>query len=723
MSMAVESPIVRIDEVNSLLRAYMRAIATVPIEILFNGNTGLGIGDARDRDKAIIANFPEQINVFEDREDNKMTYVALAALNAAQFRYNKGFNNKTLADIVKAAYKEGKERFGKHNPVHHCQAYLLSGLEGTEPGLIDVYPKFDLIKSELSKIELPIKYKYNFAAYFLHFNLMGDLIGIIERGRIMGNFFRDFPASYDWCSRNLSYFYDCLAKDIIKRSCSARPTLQSPYLFDFVMRRFEYSLLFQSMDFDNEFRKYQSKEDERHKSLADIVKYNPSRSAVLEQWEKAVKPIVEDLFNISRKIFESEKDIHDSVRVAVDLYFRIVELMLDSKLPILDPAQNVSVPDVERNIRDVLDNLNNVSNPRSMKDEKGVIYKREAAIALATRKKLSLVGDPSYHEWNYIQGRFMQQHVIVHEKDIPKPEQPVFGFSEPEESIERNIKAQFDSLSPEGLVIKRKLMPKPGRRMDKREYSRFLAKLKADTPVRPLFCYEPRREERSVAALLLIDVSDSTGELIDPEHSVLDKLKEATMYFAVGLDVCNDPCAIYAVTSKVEGKHSKGYGIKSRTTFFYKLKGFDDSLGRETLRERLNQLEPQYKNRDGAIIRHGTYLLSSRPEEIKLLIYLNDGAPHDDRLFDPTSKILADENRKKWDMEQQYEGRYAWADMATAVQEAAAFGVTPLVIRVNQIDRASMKELRGTGVNFRKASFDMKDLAKVIAESYVQLTH
>jgi len=68
-----------------------------------------------------------------------------------------------------------------------------------------------------------------------------------------------------------------------------------------------------------------------------------------------------------------------------------------------------------------------------------------------------------------------------------------------------------------------------------------------------------------------------------------------------------------------------------------------------------------------------------------------------------------------------YEGEYAWKDVKNAVQEAGAYGVTPLIIRVKEVNQTAMQQLRSTGANFRKVE-DINELTKVIANAYAQLT-
>ncbi len=179
-----------------------------------------------------------------------------------------------------------------------------------------------------------------------------------------------------------------------------------------------------------------------------------------------------------------------------------------------------------------------------------------------------------------------------------------------------------------------------------------------------------RRTTRSVAALLLLDVSRSTGEQITGAEGkgvprrVLDGEIESVQYLAAALDRLGDRFAVYAFNS--QGRQA---------VRCFQLKAFAEPI--HCLPSRLAALAPTANTRLGAAIRHATQLLLREAARSRLLLVVTDGLPQDSDYGDVT---------------------YAVADTAHALAEAQAVGIKPLGVALEAgQDEALLDMLFGRG--------------------------
>ncbi|HTZ00148.1 MAG TPA: hypothetical protein VMB75_09950, partial [Rhodocyclaceae bacterium] len=190
------------------------------------------------------------------------------------------------------------------------------------------------------------------------------------------------------------------------------------------------------------------------------------------------------------------------------------------------------------------------------------------------------------------------------------------------------------------------------------------------------------RNERSLAALFLVDMSGSTsGWVNDAEREALIMLGEA-------VETLGDAWAIY------------GFSGWTRTRCdIYAVKTFGQPYD-ETVRRRIAGIEARDYTRMGVAIRHVTGLLASQPARHKLLVALSDGRPDD----------FGDE----------YRGRYGIEDTRRALLEAREKGVRGYCVT---IDRHGADYL---GHMYGPASYtvldDVKKLPLRLADIYRRLT-
>ncbi|MCI4441681.1 VWA domain-containing protein [Tibeticola sp.] len=159
------------------------------------------------------------------------------------------------------------------------------------------------------------------------------------------------------------------------------------------------------------------------------------------------------------------------------------------------------------------------------------------------------------------------------------------------------------------------------------------------------------RSERSLATLLLADLSLSTDAYATQTARVIDLIRDALYVFGEALSASGDPFEMLGFSS-----------VRRQNVRVHQLKGFDEVWGART-RDRVGAIKPGYYTRMGAAIRYATARLADRPERQRLLLLLTDGKPNDLDV---------------------YEGRYGLEDTRHAVQAARRLGLVPFCITIDE---------------------------------------
>lgn len=195
------------------------------------------------------------------------------------------------------------------------------------------------------------------------------------------------------------------------------------------------------------------------------------------------------------------------------------------------------------------------------------------------------------------------------------------------------------------------------------------------------------RSDRSLATLLLADLSLSTDAYATPQARVIDVIRDALFVFGEALHATGDPFAIWGFSS-VRRQHVRMQHLK---TF--------EEVWNEASRARVGAIKPGYYTRMGAAIRHATSQLSERPERKRLLMLLTDGKPNDLDV---------------------YEGRYGLEDTRQAVREAQACGLTSFCITIDEKAHEYLPVLFGQ--NGYAMVHRPQDLALYLAKAWVTLS-
>lgn len=159
------------------------------------------------------------------------------------------------------------------------------------------------------------------------------------------------------------------------------------------------------------------------------------------------------------------------------------------------------------------------------------------------------------------------------------------------------------------------------------------------------------RSERSLATLLLADLSLSTDAHASDEARVIDVIRDALYVFGEALAASGDAFEMLGFSS-----------VRRQNVRIQHLKGFDERWD-ETARARVGAIRPGYYTRIGAAVRFATARLAARPERQRLLLLLTDGKPNDIDI---------------------YEGRYGLEDTRHAVQAAREAGLVPFCVTIDE---------------------------------------
>lgn len=159
-----------------------------------------------------------------------------------------------------------------------------------------------------------------------------------------------------------------------------------------------------------------------------------------------------------------------------------------------------------------------------------------------------------------------------------------------------------------------------------------------------------QRTERSLATLLLADLSLSTDAYATDHARVIDVIRDALYVFGEALSATGDAFEMLGFSS-----------VRRQHVRIQHLKGFDERWN-DTVRSRVGAIKPGFYTRMGAAVRDATRRLSARPEHQRLLLVLTDGKPNDLDI---------------------YEGRYGLEDTRHAVQEAQGAGLVPFCVTID----------------------------------------
>ncbi|MDO8778809.1 MAG: VWA domain-containing protein [Burkholderiaceae bacterium] len=263
-------------------------------------------------------------------------------------------------------------------------------------------------------------------------------------------------------------------------------------------------------------------------------------------------------------------------------------------------------------------------------------------------------------EWDYRRTIMQPDHCVVQVMETRQgsPFQPSPGLRLTARRVSRRLETLRDAPRPQHGQDS-------GDSIDLDAWVRFSADqlghrgLRSDTP--PVYTRHAR-SERSLATLLLADLSLSTDAYATSQAKVVDVIRDALFVFGEALSSVGDPFAMWGFSS-----------VRRHHVRLQHLKGFDEAWN-DLARARVGAVKPGYYTRMGAAIRHATLQLSGRPERRRLLMLLTDGKPNDLDI---------------------YEGRYGIEDTRHAIHEAHAAGLSPFCVTIDESGHDYLPHLFG----------------------------
>lgn len=216
------------------------------------------------------------------------------------------------------------------------------------------------------------------------------------------------------------------------------------------------------------------------------------------------------------------------------------------------------------------------------------------------------------------------------------------------ESLLNDIRRRFEMLSAQRVRLRKQ---PDGDEIDLDAYTESYADFRAGFHMAEGLYQTRRSGDRSLAIMLLIDISGSTDSWIAANKRIIDVERESLLLVCTALEKLGEPYAVQAFS---------GEGPDAVTV--RQVKRFDEPFNNDVAL-RISSLEPQHYTRAGAAIRHATVDLMKQSAAHRLLLLLSDGKPND---------------------KDDYEGRYGVEDMRQAVTEASLQGIYPFCLTIDR---------------------------------------
>lgn len=267
---------------------------------------------------------------------------------------------------------------------------------------------------------------------------------------------------------------------------------------------------------------------------------------------------------------------------------------------------------------------------------------------------MELTAPVIYDEWDFRRADFRKNWVSVQEKELP-----LLHTSFVRTTLNRyqgqiiRLRHQFEMLRQAERFVRRQ---KDGEDIDLDAVVESLADTRAGLAPSDRLFVRLQRDQRDIAVLFLIDMSNST------QGWVGQTIKESLVLLCEALAVVGDRYGIYGFS-----------GMRRLRSEFFHIKGLDEPYD-DAVRQRIGSIAPREYTRMGPALRHATSLLRRAEARTRLLITLSDGKPED---YDD------------------YKGEYAIEDTRHALLEARAAGIHPFCITIDRQAHDYMDHMYG----------------------------
>jgi hypothetical protein len=228
-----------------------------------------------------------------------------------------------------------------------------------------------------------------------------------------------------------------------------------------------------------------------------------------------------------------------------------------------------------------------------------------------------------YPEWDQASASYRPDWVSLYEALHPAGEAvKIDRLLEKHAALARRLMRLLDLIKPQNK--QRIRYQEDGSELDLDTAIRSLIDFRSGVTPDPRINMSHRTSGRSIAVLLLLDLSESLNQKVaGGEHTVLELSQEAVSLLAMAIERLNDPFAIAGFHSNT--RHEVRY---------LHLKGFSERWD-DTVKGRLAAMQAGWSTRMGAALRHAGAALAQRQADKRLLLLLTDGEPADIDVRDP----------------------------------------------------------------------------------------
>jgi nitric oxide reductase NorD protein len=245
-----------------------------------------------------------------------------------------------------------------------------------------------------------------------------------------------------------------------------------------------------------------------------------------------------------------------------------------------------------------------------------------------------------YHEWDYKNQSYRPDWVSVYEGLHPQGNAAdIDRLLEKHAGLAKRLKKMLELLKPQDKVRIR--YQEEGSELDLDVAIRSLIDYKSGAQPDPRINMSHRNDGRSIAVMVLLDLSESLNEkAAGSEQTILQLSQEAVSLLGWAAEKLGDPFAIAGFHSNtrhdVRYLHIKGYS-----------EHWDDQV-----KGRLAAMEAKYSTRMGAAMRHAAHYLEKQQADKKLMLILTDGQPSDIDTKDG-ELLIADARQAVQELDQQ----------------------------------------------------------------------
>jgi nitric oxide reductase NorD protein len=228
-----------------------------------------------------------------------------------------------------------------------------------------------------------------------------------------------------------------------------------------------------------------------------------------------------------------------------------------------------------------------------------------------------------YPEWDYQVQLHRPDWVTLYERRQPRADPEIIDNILLEyRPIAYRIRQIIDMLQPEGVIRERNM--EDGDEIDINAAIDAMVAIRMGRQPNPRITMRHVIKSRDLAVLVLLDLSESTNELVEgSDKSVLELTREACSLVATAIAGIGDPFAIHGFAS--DGRHDVQY---------FRFKDFNERFS-DDVKARMAGMRGGLSTRMGAAMRHAAYHLLKQPERKKLLLLVTDGEPADIDERDP----------------------------------------------------------------------------------------